>query len=347
MLLPQGIEKHKNLNTSYTKFDQLLYDLSENRFSGFVKLGLWEYEGALVFDTGRLIEAYSVEPELYLTGEQAVLKVYERAHQGEGTLEVSALSNEVSLALAYAIEAKPYPHNDVFSNYALTHVLEKLQEISLCGYVDLQLGGKRGFGTVYYLEGIPVETVIMSSRGTKVSGAQVFQKLRELGAVIQPEVRVFHVLQPNLINEDSAFLIPWLHQKRISFWNDLLQYIRTLMKDQLKYNKIEEKFARICEEVSDAYPFLNPGEGHVCYRDNKLEIPHLLPLELFQTGMIIVLAKLVGQIPVRKLRRLNLDDVAAAVAKITRKYEISPDYIDPVKLIQHVFKGYVNDPNKL
>lgn len=36
MPISPGTEKHKELNTSYTKFDQLHQDISENRFSGYI-----------------------------------------------------------------------------------------------------------------------------------------------------------------------------------------------------------------------------------------------------------------------------------------------------------------------
>lgn len=106
MLLPIGIEKHKNLSTSFTRFDHLLQDLGDNRFSGYIKLNFWGYEGVLVLDTGRMVEAYSTEQGVDLTGEEAVLRILRKAADPEGSIEVHELSNEVAISLGYAFQSR-------------------------------------------------------------------------------------------------------------------------------------------------------------------------------------------------------------------------------------------------
>ncbi len=342
MLLPQGTEKHKNLSTSFTKFEQLLGDLSENRFSGYMRLNFWEYEGVLVLDTGRIIEAYSSEEDVHLTGERAVLQVLSKATQDDGSIEVYELSNEIAVTLGYAIQAKLFKDESELSNYSLAQVFDMLERDGVTGYVDLQFSGNRGNGTVYYLEGSPVEAVIMSGSGKIASGEQVYLKFLEIGQIIQPHVRVFRVETPQPIVEDQAFVIPWHHQKYISFWNEFLQYLKQLVTVQLKKNKFHENFEKICLDISDHYPFLHPVHGDVYFKEGVFTVKKVIPLQTFLQGMSLVISRLLQQVPVRRYRKFTLGQIAQEVSDIAEKYDIQSVQIEPEKFVYQIFRGLLS-----
>ena len=54
-LLPAGKSLHGMLATHYTRLKALIRDLEESRFSGYLKVEFWEYEGYLIFDTGIVV----------------------------------------------------------------------------------------------------------------------------------------------------------------------------------------------------------------------------------------------------------------------------------------------------
>ncbi len=339
MLLPKGVAKHQNLSTSFTRFDQLLKDLAENRFSGYVKLNFWEYEGVLVLDTGRIIEGYSSEQGVYLTGENAVLRIFPKAREKDGSIEVYALSSEVALALAYALQSLPYGDENALSNYSLAQVFDRLEREAITGYVDLEFSGNRGQGTVYFMEGIVVESVIMSSTGKIVGGEQVYHKFLQISELVQPTVRVYRVMNPAFIVEDEAFIIPWQHQKYVHFWGEFLQYVNHLMKDRLKKNNFYDNFSELCREVSDHYPFLHPHSGSVHISPRGMEVDSVLHHPAFLQGMAIVLNKMLRQIPPRRFRKLSLEEVARQVQKLARGHDIPENQFKPEKFIAQVFRG--------
>ncbi|HQU71007.1 MAG TPA: hypothetical protein PKV71_05285 [Calditrichia bacterium] len=340
MLLPQGIEKHKNLSTSFTRFDHLLQDLFENRFSGYLKLNFWGFEGVLVFDTGRMIEGYTSEQDVYLTGEPAVLKVLEKGVEPEGTLEVYDLASEIALALGYALQATLYKDENDLGNYALTHVFEMLENEGLTGYVDLQFSGKRGNGTVYFLEGTSVEAVIMSGTGRIASGEQVFNKFLEIGELIQPRVKAYQVLNPTSINEDESFVIPWIHKPFVHFWGEILQLLRGIMDDYFKKNKFYPLLEKVCNDNTDHYPFLDPRKGIVRLSPEGFDITRIIHYPTFVQGMIIVLNKAFLQVPPRPFKKLDVALVAAEVGKMAEKVDLNRPGFDPHKTVMQIFRGF-------
>ncbi len=340
MLLPKGIEKHKNLSTSFTRFDQLLKDLAENRFSGYIRVSFWGYEGVVVLDTGRLIEAYSSEDEVYLTGEQAVLRLLAKSVGKDGGIEVYSLSSEVALALGYAFQASRYDEDEL-GNYSLGQVFDFLERESVTGYVDLQFSNKRGQGTVYYLEGTPVEAALMSASGKIVSGPQVFNRFLEIGEVVQPHVVVSRVKDPQPISEERAFVIPWQHQKYLAFWKSLMQYLGKLMSEQFKKDRFFENFRKVCAEISDHYPFLHPEKGEVRASENAFSVGTLLAHAVFLQGMSFALNKMLQQIPQRRFRKLDIETVINEVYELARKNDVPPAQLDPQKLVFQIFKGFI------
>ena len=340
MLLPIGIEKHKNLSTSFTRFDHLLQDLGDNRFSGYIKLNFWGYEGVLVLDTGRMVEAYSTEQGVELSGEEAVLRILRKAADPEGSIEVHELSNEVAISLGYAFQSRPYKKDDsTLASFSLGQVFEFLERQSLSGYLDLHFGAQKGSGTVYYLEGTPVEAVVMSSSGKVVCGEPVFSKFVEIGERVKPEVAIHRVIEPRPIMEDEAFLIPWQHQKYIQFWHALFQYVGRLMSEQLKKNKFYENVLKVCSEVSDHYPFLDPENGDVRISAGTFQVKRVLHHRSFRQGIAMLLHKVLQLAPPRRLRKLDLKQIIADVKKIADDLGINDKQIDSQTLIIQVFRG--------
>ncbi|RMF60313.1 MAG: hypothetical protein D6748_04385 [Calditrichaeota bacterium] len=339
MLLPKGIEKHKNLNTSFTKFEQLLQDLAENRFSGYMILTFWGYEGILVLDTGHIIEASSTTDEVKLNGERAVLQILAKAEDPDGVIEVYELPSEVALALGYAMQASLEKSQFEMSNYTLGQVFDMLENQSMTGFVDLEFSANKGFGTVFYLEGTPVEAVIMSNSGKIISGEQVYMKFLEIGEMIQPRVTVYSVNDPKPLVEEQTFLIPWQHDKFLAFWNELLQYLHTLISDQSKKQKFLENFRKICSSISDHYPFLHPETGRVKWDYETFRVERILPLRIFLQGMSLALNRLVHQVPSRRLRKLSLSQITQEVGDIAQKYDISNNQLEPQKFVYQIFRG--------
>ena len=341
MLLPSGIEKHKNLSTSFTKFDQLLQDLGENRFSGYLKLNFWGYEGVLVLDTGRMVEAYSSEKDIYLTGEQAVLRIINKGAEGEGSIEVHELSSEIAIALGYAFQSSRYKEENTLANYSLGQIFDLLEKESVTGYIDFQFNRKKGSGTVYYLEGTPVEAVIMSNSGKLVCGEAVFQKFYEIGEFFQPDVTIHRVAEPQSIVEDKAFIIPWQHQKYIEFWQNVFEYMNKLTAEQLKRNKFYQDIRKVCSEVSDHYPILDLENGDIEITETKFLVKKIVHHRTFRQGIAMVLHKLLQQIPPRRFRKLNIKDIIADMKKIAEKHLIDKEQVDVEKFVVQIFRGLI------
>ena len=341
MLLPPAIGNPKDLNTSYTDFEHLLQDLSENRFSGYLRLNFWGYEGILVLDMGHMVQATSSEREVHLLGEQAILRILNKAREKDGIIEVNSLSNEVAIALGFALQALPTPNRTEYQNLSLSEVFQILEKDGMTGYVDLQFAGQRGIGTVFYLDGTPVEAVIRASSGKVASGLQVVEKFFEIAEFIRPHVQIFRATNPHSIHEEKAFIIPWAHQKYVQFWEKLLEYFNELFRERLKKDRFWQLFLKAIQDLVEDFSFLHPEKGQVHFQERHMKITGLVHHPTFLQAMVLAFRQVLRNFPARRIKKVDLNSLIDDIYQLTKQFEIPVYQFDPESFIFQVFEKVV------
>lgn len=340
MLIPPGMGKHKELNTSYIKFDQLLQDLSTNRFSGYVKVLFWGFEGLIVFDTGRMIQAFSSERTDYVTGEAAIPRILSKTAEPEGTTEIYQLTDETAISLGYAISAVPYHNNSLLRNQNVRHVFDFLGKNQISGFVDLQFNEKRGIGTIYLMEGVPVETIIMTGKGKIFSGAGIYKKIIGMENLVQ-SLEIFHVKEPNPIIRESAFIMPVVNQNYLNFWKDCFRYLSNLMENRIRRGNFYEIISAARVELKNQFPFLSLDLGQVHIAEEGFAINTILHRDAFKDGMIALLRKVFENIPQRRLRKIDFVSVTKDINEIAVRNDLSRDQINSEMFVFNIFDGLI------
>ena len=115
-----------------------------------------------------------------------------------------------------------------------------------------------------------------------------------------------------------------------------MMFMRSMMVDQFRENKFYALFKKICDEVSDPYPFLKPDEGVIEFHEQIFRVKSVLYKPAFVQGMTIVLNKMLRQMSSRRLKKLDLQKIVKQVQKIAHKSEIEKP--NPQLLVQQVFR---------
>jgi hypothetical protein len=321
LLLPPGTVLHRDLSTAFTRFDNLMSDLRQNRFSGYIRINFWEYEGILIFDLGKIIQGFSSEKENYLFAQDAVIRILEKTLEREGTIDVHSLSNEIATTLASVLGSTLYKTMDVFGGEDLKKLLGQIEGEGLTGYIDFNLSGKKGLGTIFLLEGIPVETVIMSNTGRIVNGDIVLSRILEFSKQVLCEAKIYKNIKIEHIQEEKSFLLPLTTTPALEFWNYLLDELNEEVKKATKKQDLISIWHSVNEQISPKYPYLNPTSGLLDYRNKELSIKGFIPIRLFWEGMIESLNLALNKIPTRRKKKIN---VAKLIQKSNQKISQLP-----------------------
>jgi len=315
LLLPPGQILHKDLSSSFTNFENLMLDLRQNRFNGYIRINFWGYEGILILDVGKIIQAYSSEKENFLLGEQAVLRIMDKTTEKDGTIDVHALSNEMAMTLASVLGSTLYKSVDIMTGPDIRELFKTLEKVSLTGYVDLQFSNKKGLATVYFWDGIPVEAVIMSNTGRIVSGEVIYQKILEFSNLIKTSIKVFRNNKVEHIREENSFLLPYSKTPALEYWNRLMKLLHEEINSILK----KEDFLLIWQasksQIAGKYPCFDPISGSVEWGNDGFYVKGIVSLSEFWEGMIESLAISVEKIPARRRKKIKIGKILDRVNK--------------------------------
>lgn len=337
MLLPPGQGKSKEFNSSYIRFDQLLKDLWANRFSGYLRLTFWGYEGVLIFDTGKIIQAYSSEPDNYMIGEKAVLRIMEKGSEDEGEIVVVPLASEVAISLSFSLNAQSFGDQTNVEKCSVLDLLQFAEKENISGYADLQFSAKKGAGTIYFLDGIAIESVLMASSGKMAAGKAVLDKFIEIGDLVQPTILINRAPSADAIIEDKAFLIPWKHKREIQFWEDVLNAFNSFLYPKHIKKNIFELLEAQCEKIAPKYPVFDRRKNLVSFQNSKLQLNRLLPREEFLSGLEASLHEIMKNVQKRRFRKPSLHKLTKNILQMFRQSEISRDRFDIKNFLTRVF----------
>ncbi len=341
MLLPPGQIIHKDLNTSFTNFEKMLLELRMNRFSGYIRANFWGYEGILILDAGKIIQGYSSERNNFLLGQDAVIHILKKASERDGTIDVHALSNETAITLASVLGATLYRGEEEVDGRGLDTIFDMLETEELTGYIDVQFKGKKGLATVFVLDGMPVESVIMSNSGRVVAGDVVYQKILEINRLINSLIKIYWNAKVEHIREDEAFLLPAASTPLLDFWNEFVAVILAEINQSLKKTDFMQLWRSSRAEVSKTYSCLDPINGFLQWEGTKFEVNGIVPASDFSEGMILSLALAMQGIPLRRRKKIRVGKIVEHYKSVDGKSEIESAVPDPLKIIVRIFKDIV------
>ncbi len=338
MLLPPGTILHKDLNTSFTNFEELLLNLKENRFSGYLHLNFWGYEGILVLDNGKIIQGSSVEERSLQLGEQGIQKILQKAREKDGTIDVHQLSNEVAIGLAAVLGATLFLEEKNVIGGKLPGIFAEMEEAGFTGYLDIEFSNKRGTATVYLLEGVTVEAVIMSNTGKLVSGEIVYAKIIEISEMITSSVKIYRSNRIENVQEDQLFIFPHSSSPRLLFWNKVIELLRHEFARVAKKIDFDSLFQISKAEVGHHFPCFDAIDvGFVLDKQEGLRIRKIIPVKDFEEGLKQCFSLMLEKVSPRKRKKMNQEWIATQLKKFVQ--DTQEKLPEPEQVIAKIFQG--------
>ena len=204
MIFPKGNVLHSNLYTTYLEITHFVDNLSNDQFTGYLKIDFWEYQAYLFFDSGNIINAIEEmgsEVKTRKVGKEAFRSALHKCKEQDGELSVHQLSSERTVTLATITGGKPL-HEDLSTEYVkLDKLINKVQTEEEWGYIEVSINNNNGRGLIFFGDGIIQEAAVESMDGGILEGDEAVNALLEyserMGAT-------FSVYQTTL---ESAYLL--------------------------------------------------------------------------------------------------------------------------------------------
>lgn len=284
MIFPRGTILYENLNTSFAQLDAMLPELQAMQFTGYVQLTGWEYEGVLLFDTGRIVNALETSKAQHRAGPNAAASIATKAKEKDNAINVYRLNAEVVQLLANLLSSEP-TYKDLSNDLTpLDKLVAKLQSEKHTGSITAEWTRGKDRATILLRDGQVVECVWLTG-GKLLSGSATLEQV--IQAASRAEV-LFTVHQADLARVYGADLDlaeSFARPQTLAFWQTILHLVESVTDRLSKPGTFNLAFRRACIAQATVYPFLDPFAGEFEYREGQIKFEGQATIARFNAGL--------------------------------------------------------------
>ncbi len=319
MLLPKGQAVFEQLNTSFAQLDAMLSELKNDRFTGYVEIIAWDYDGILLLDTGNLVNAVEESKGQRRVGPAAASAIATKAREKDGTINVYRLSEETTELLAGALKSE-LVFKDLSSDFtSLEKLIAKLGGEKHTGHVEIRAPQGEQNATIFLREGQVVESLIVSN-GSVVSGDHAYEQVLKSAAQGTALFSVYRAdLARALASGDEMVGSITLHET-LSLWQDLLLRFESAADRLTKPGVFLIALKREFVEHAKRFPFLDPFAGEFDYRSGEIHLAGQAPVPQLNHGLSECLAQSLRRLIAENRNRITWQNLRPTIDEIRTKY---------------------------
>ena len=335
MIFPRAQGLYENLSTSFTQLDALLAELQNNQFTGYVQLTGWEYEGILLFDTGRIVNAGEEVKGQRRHGPSAAASIALKSKAKDNAISVYRLTSEVTQLLASLFDGEAI-YKDLSNDLTgLDKLVAKLQSEKHTGAIEARSTKRKNAATILMRDGQILECA-WDNQGTVTSG-QVLDKIIQ---TLAKEAALFTVYRADLTrvySTDVDLANSFARPGMLALWQAVLQAVETTTDRLAKVGTFNAAFRRVAIALATDYPFLDPFAGEFAYREGQLTFEGQATVAQFNAGLSHCFAQTVRDLATQPATQDILTQLHAATASLRAESHFQLEQVGLTTALPEVF----------
>jgi hypothetical protein len=244
-LLAPGNIHHKLLATHYTQTWPLIEDLKESRFSGYLKLEFWEYEGCIIFDTGNIIQAFQMEKGKIKSGIPALSGIYHRFKEKDGTINTFYIDSEFIPFQFARYQTKVIEEVKNRKNDELGEFIKNVSNKIDFGCVNIVYGDGEAWATILLNNGQVVSSALKSKDGKAVfetNEKNLFNNIIKLAGTIKTSAQFLGCDAMESYRHSSKYTEFFSLLKKSETIISVNNFLKDILLPVLKKKEIDEFF---------------------------------------------------------------------------------------------------------
>jgi hypothetical protein len=336
MIFPRGSALYENLNTSFTQLDAMLAELQNNQFTGYVQLTGWEYEGNLLFDTGRIVNANETSKDRQRRGPSAAESIAVKGREKDNAVNVYRLSAEVTQLLANLFTSEAL-YKDLSNDLTgLDKLIAKLQNEKHTGSVEVRWTQGKDAATILLREGQVIECAWFS-KGAVVSGAATLERIIQAAAGAPAFFTVYRTDLTRVYSAELNLADSFARPGMLALWQTVLQLVESTVDRLAKSGTFNVAFRRACIAQATTHPFLDPFAAEFEYRDGQIKFEGQTTIARFNAGLSQCLAQAVRDLAAQSVNQIFLTQLQEAAASLRAEQQVQLDQIGLTAALPEVF----------
>lgn len=284
MLFPRTNALYENLNTSFIQFDALLAELQSTQFTGYVQLVGWEYEGILLFDTGRIVNAIETLKGQQRIGANAVASIASYGNTKDNAVNVYRLDADIAQLFANLLTVEPL-YRDLSNDLTgLDKLIAKLQNEKHTGAIVIRWTNKADTATILLRDGQVIECVWLNNAQLS-SGASLVNALVQATTKTPALFTVYRTDLTRVYSADLDLAESLARPKVLALWQEIFNTIASTVDRLTQADTFNRAFRRVCIDQAAVYPFLDPFAGEFEYRNGQIRFEGQATVARFNTAL--------------------------------------------------------------
>jgi hypothetical protein len=295
MIFPKGQVVYENLNTAYTQFDAMLADLQSNRFTGYIKIVGWQYEGVLLLDGGGIMNAVDEIKGERRSGTAAADEIVVRAREKDSTISVYRLNEEMAQVLSGLFNGEAI-YRDLESDFtSLDKLLAKLQAEKHSGYIEVNSKTGPDAAIIFMRDGRTVES-LRAKDGAVLSGVEALPQILQTTATSSALFTVYRTDPTGAYRKGTSLADSFSRQEVLSFWQTVFKQVEMTIDQQAGPETFATALKRACIAQAEKYNFLDPFAAEFEYANGEVKFEGQASLAELNQGLVASFAQTVREL---------------------------------------------------
>jgi len=338
MIFPRGSALYENLNTSFAQLDAMLAELQTNQFTGYVQLTGWEYDSTLLFDTGRIVNAFETIKDQHRTGPAAAANIAVKGKEKDNAISVYRLSADLTQLLANLSTAEPL-YKDLGNDLTgLDKLIAKLQSEKHTGSVQVQWAHGKDAATILFREGKVLDCAWLA-KGATVSGVAILDQIIQAAANAPALFTVYRTDLARVYSAELDLADSFARSGVLSLWQTVLTLIEEVTDRWVKPGTFNAAFRRACIAQATAFPFLDPFVAEFEYRDGQIKFEGQATIARFNAGLSACVAQTTRDLEAQAATQGILAQLHTAAADLRAEQAARLEQIGLTATLPEVFKA--------
>ncbi|MCX7838775.1 MAG: hypothetical protein N2559_04890 [Anaerolineae bacterium] len=336
MLFPRLNALYENLNTSFIQFNALLAELQNTQFTGYVQLVGWEYEGILLFDTGRIVNAVETVKDQQRTGTNAVAGISARGNEKDYAVNVYRLEAEIVQLLANVLSGEPL-YRDLSNDLTgLDKLVTKLQNEKHTGSIVVRWTGKKDAATILMRDGQVIECVWAKDAQTS-SGVALLNPIIKATTQVPALFTVYRTDLTRVYSADLDLAESLARPHVLTLWQEIFNLVASVIDRSTQADAFNLTFRRVCVDQANVYPFLDPFAGEFEYRNGQIRFEGQATVARFNTGLADCLTLTIRQLATQYASANLMTQLRNATATLRTERAAQLEQLGLATLLPEVF----------
>lgn len=337
MIFPRGTTLYENLNTSFAQLDALLAELQAMQFTGYAQLTGWEYDGVLLFDTGRIVNAWETAKEQQRTGPNAAASIATKAKEKDNAINVYRLNPDVVQLLANLLSSEPV-YKDLSNDLTpLDKLVAKLQSEKHTGSITAHWARGQDTATILLREGQVVECVWLTG-GKLLSDTATLEQVIQAASQAAVLLTIHQADLARVYSADLDLAESFARPQTLAFWQTILNLVESVTDRLFKPGTFNLAFRRACVAHATLYPFLDPFAGEFEYRDGQVKFEGQATIARFNAGLRDGVTQTVRDLAAQSANQILLTQLREAASAVRAEYAAVLEQTGLVTSLPEVFK---------